>query len=618
MSEAKQTKKAKVSKKAADAAVKPAAKTTKVKAVKVKEVVPAEVVEASPEAAEPDIGKSRLMGSNIYFSGTGAALDITLSGQDLKDMSKLIKLYEVELERIMQALNWSGYKTGIRVYSKGFKYALSAPADLLFCAIYVLRQTGESAYNQYKTGEPNPIQDILEYIEPEIKSELDLKYRAICDEARRRSLNVFLEKYDICIGSGKYAYRADIDDIILRDIPWDEIKEVPSVMVTGTNGKTTTVRLTAYIARHAGKKVGYCSTDWVMVGDEIVEKGDLSGPTGSLRVMMHPEVELAVLEVARGGLVRRGLIADYVRGATVTNVSEDHLGQDGIENLEDMAESKSLVYDAVRAGGYRVINLDDDELRKRVSTLPGKKILITQRPLTNKDVKACLKYADHVCYIKDNAFYWKTGDTEEMVATFEETPITVNGMAKHNVENAMNAICLSYILGLTKEQITEGLRTYENTAENNHGRANTFKHNGGTIIVDFAHNPAAIGAILNMAHAYLKPGGKLSMLVGNTGNRLKLTDGICQMVVDAKVDTVMIKEIPNYLRGAKLGQIPKMIEDSLLEKGLKKKQIIMIGDEETALEHTLDTMQPGDVCAFLCHSNTGHILEELNKRTQLM
>ncbi len=570
------------------------------------------------QLAEPDIGKSRLMGSNIYFTGTGAVLDITLSGTDLKDMRKLLKLWDTELERIMQALNWSGYKTGIRTYSKGFKYAISAPEDLLFCAIYVLRQTWESVYSKYKTGEFYPIEKILAYIEPEIKSELNLKYRAICNEARRRSLNVFLEKYDLCIGSGKYAFRADIDDISLRDIPWDDIKEVPSVMVTGTNGKTTTVRLTAYIARHAGKKVGYCSTDWVMVGDEIVEKGDLSGPTGSLRVMMHPEVELAVLEVARGGLVRRGLIADYVKGATVTNVSEDHLGQDGIENIVDMAETKSLVYAAVRQGGYCIINLDDVQMRKRVETLSGKKILITQKKLTHKDVKAYLKYADHICFIKDGAFYWKTGAKEFLVATFAETPITVNGMAKHNIENAMNTICLSHVLGLTRKQIANGLKTYHNTAENNRGRANTFRHNGGTIIVDFAHNPAAIGAILNMGHAYLKSGAKFTMLLGNTGNRLQLTDGICQMVVDAKVDTVMIKEIPNFLRGAKIGQIPKMIEDSLLKKGMKKNQLVMIGDEETALEHTLKTIQPGDVCVFLCHSNTGGILEQLNKRTELI
>lgn len=564
---------------------------------------------------QPEVGRSRLMGSNLFFEETGACLDITLFKKDLKDMPKILKIWDSELERVMLALNWGNYKTGLRIYSKGFKFAISAPSDLLFVALYALRQVWESTYSLYKTGKPYDIADILDYVKPELDDELDLKYRAICDEARRRSLNVFREKYDICIGSGKTAYRADIDDISLRDIPWEEIKEVPSVMVTGTNGKTTTVRLTAYIARHAGKKVGYCSTDWVMVGDDIVEKGDLSGPTGSLRVMMHPEVEMAVLEVARGGLVRRGLIADFVKGATVTNVSEDHLGQDGIENIIDMAESKSLVYQAVKPGGYCIINLDDIEMRKRVATLTGKKIMITQQSLTNKDIKPCLVHAEHICYIKDNAFYFKTGKKEFKIATFAETPITINGMAKHNVENAMQAICLSHILGLSKKEITNGLKTYENTAANNQGRANVFTHNGGTIIVDFAHNPAAIGAILNMAKAYLKPGGKFTMLMGNTGNRLKLTDSMCQMVADANVDTVMVKEIPNYLRGAKLGEIPKMIEKSLISKGLKKKQIVMIGDEETAMEETLKSMKKGDACAFLCHSNTGSIIEELRKRT---
>src|SRR5690606_21780491 len=132
----------------------------------------------------------------------------------------------------------------------------------------------------------------------------------------RRSLNVFIEKYDICIGSGKYAFRADIDDIVLHDIPWDDIKDVPTVIVTGTNGKTTTVRLTAYIVKNAKRMVGYCSTDWVVVGDEIVEKGDMSGPTGNLRVMVNPDVEIAILEAARGGLVRRGLITDFACAAT--------------------------------------------------------------------------------------------------------------------------------------------------------------------------------------------------------------------------------------------------------------------------------------------------------------
>lgn len=566
--------------------------------------------------AEPNVGKSRLMGANLFFPEPGAVLDATLNSEDMKDIDKIVELWYKELARVMHALNWRGYKAVHQIYSNGVKFAITAPADLLYVAAFSVVEIWNSVYNEYKTGAPNDIEDILDELVPDLRRHLDLKYRAIFSEAHRRLLNVFIEKYDVCIGSGKTAYRADIDDIVLEDIPWNDIKEVPTVIVTGTNGKTTTVRLTAYITRHAKRKVGYCSTDWVVVGDEIVEKGDMSGPTGNLRVMVNPDVEMAVLEAARGGLVRRGLIADFVSAATVTNISEDHLGQDGIETVEDLAYVKCLIYQAVRPDGYRIINIDDPELYKRVFTIEGKKILVTQRDLNHPDVVKVAAHAEHICYIKDDAFYWRSEGKDELVATFAETPITVNGFAKHNVENTMQAICLSFSLGLNLTEIREGITTYENTVSNNRGRANVFTHNGGTIIVDFAHNPAAIGAILNMCKAYKAPEGNFSMLVGNTGNRLRMTDSICQMIADAKVDEIMIKEIPNFLRGAALGEIPKMIEDSLLSKGVRADQITMIETEENALEHVLATIKTGDVCAFLCHSNTGKIIEALEERTK--
>ncbi len=565
---------------------------------------------------KPDVSDTRLMGPNIYFYDTGAVLDVLLYGKDIEHIPEIIKLWEIELKRVMTALNLIEYKTGIRIYSRGFKYAVSFPPDLLNYGMSVLCQIWASVYNKYINGEFEPLQKILDTIEPEIRQELNLKYREICKEASKRSLNVFLNNSNICIGSGKYGFRADINNISLKDIPWDNIKEVPAVLVTGTNGKTTTVRMTAYIAGLTGKTVGYCSTDWVMIGDEVVEEGDLSGPAGSLEVMTNPNVEIAVLEVARGGLVRRGIIANYVKGSTVINISEDHMGQDGIENLSSMAETKSLVYNAVKKDGYSIINLDDKEIGKFVDKVMGKKIFITKRTLS--EISLYIKDAEHICFIKDNAFYWKTRDQEFMIATFSDTPITVNGKALHNIENAMNAICLSYVLGFTWDDIAKGLKTYENTAQNNRGRTNVFRYNDGTIILDFAHNPSAIGAILSMGRTYLGDNSKLYMLLGNTGNRVDLTDGLCQKAIDHKVDVVLIKEMLKYLRGAKPGELSQKIETTLLEKGMKKDQLIMIGDEKQALEYTFNTLKSGDVCVFLCHSNTAKILEELNKRTELI
>ncbi len=565
---------------------------------------------------KPDISDTRLMGPSIYFNDTGAVLDIILFGKDIEYIPEIIKLWEIELKRVMYALNLLEYKTGIRIYSQGFKYAVSFPPDLLNCGMSILCQVWASVYNKYINGEFDPLQKILDTIEPEIRQELNLKYREICKEASKRSLNVFLNKSNICIGSGKYGFRANINNISLKDIPWDDIKEVPSVLVTGTNGKTTTVRMTAYIASLIGKTVGYCSTDWVMIGDKVVEEGDLSGPAGSLEVMTNPDVEIAVLEVARGGLVRRGIIANYVKGSTVVNISEDHMGQDGIENLSSMAETKSLVYKAVENSGYSIINLDDKEIGKIVDKVQGRKIFITKRTLS--EISPYIKDTEHICFIKDNAFYWKTLEHEFMIATFADTPITVNGKALHNIENAMNAICLSYVLGFTWEEIAKGLKTYENTAQNNRGRTNVFRYSGGTIILDFAHNPSAIGAILDMGRTYLGDNSKLYMLLGNTGDRVELTDGICQKAIDYNVDVVLIKELPQYLRGAKLGELTQKIETTLLKKGMKKDQLIMIGSEEEALAYTFKALKLGDVCVFLCHSSTAKILEELNNRTELI
>ncbi len=565
---------------------------------------------------EPNVGKSRLMGPNLFFSKPGAVLDATLNPADMRDINQIVDLWYKELNRVMAALNWRGYQAVHDIYSNGIKFAITAPDDLLFVAAFSIREIWDSVYRWYKTGSPTPLVDILNELVPDLRRHLDLKFRVICDEARRRSLNVFHEKYDVCIGSGVSAYRCDIDDVVLEDIPWNDIKEIPTVIVTGTNGKTTTVRLTAYIIRHAQRKVGYCSTDWVVVGDQVVETGDMSGPTGNLRVMVNSEVEIAVLEAARGGLVRRGLIVDFVSAATVTNISEDHLGQDGIETIEDLARAKCLVYQAVRPDGYCIINIDDKEIYKRVFSISGQKIIITQRALTNVDVAKAINEACYVCYTRDNTFYWKTKDTEQLIATYAEVPITANGNALHNVENTMHAICLSFSLGLTIEEIRAGITTYENTVANNRGRANVFKYNGATIIVDFAHNPAAMSAILNMCKAYKASDSEFSVLVGNTGNRLNMTDNICQSIVDANVDKIMIKEIPNFLRGAKLGEIPKMLEDSLLRKGVNKNKIMMIESEENALTYILSTIKSGDVCAFLCHSDTGKIIEALEEHTK--
>src|SRR6185437_5271625 len=401
-----------------------------------------------------------------------------------------------------------------------------------------------------------------------------------------------------------------LDKLSYDAIPWDNIKEIPAVLVTGTNGKTTTVRLTRFICKTANKIVGYCSSDWIMIGDEIIEKGDLSGPSGNQGVMMNQNVEVAVLEVARGGLLRRGILTNFVCAATVTNVSEDHMNEDGVDTLEELAQAKALVYKAIAADGYAVINLDDALMREHSKKLTVKKIYIT-RDITNPNYALYLADASYVCYAKDGAFYWRDKENDQLVSTFADTPITVNGNALHNVENALHAIALSFTLGNSIEHIGEALMQYENTAENNQGRANVFNYNGGKIIVDFAHNAAGFVAMINLVRSYVTEGGRLGILLGNTSNRMNLADKITDSIINGKPDFVVIKELTTYLRGTEPGQLVRQMQEMLLAKGMDAKNIQLVENEFDALDVVLNFVSPGDAFLFITHESTAEIIEKL-------
>ncbi|HLX55007.1 MAG TPA: Mur ligase family protein, partial [Aquella sp.] len=332
--------------------------------------------------------------------------------------------------------------------------------------------------------------------------------------------------------------------------------------------------------------------------------------SGNQGVMMNQNVEVAVLEVARGGLLRRGILTNFVCAATVTNVSEDHMNEDGVDTLEELAEAKALVYKAIAEDGYAVINLDDKLMREHSKKLTVKKIYIT-KDIANPNYASYLADAAYVCHAKDGAFYWRDKNTDQLVATFADTPITVNGYALHNVENALHAIALSFTLGNSIEHIGKALIQYENTAENNHGRANVFKYNGGKIIVDFAHNAAGFEAMIHLVKSYVTEGGRLGILLGNTGNRMNLTDKITDVIIKGKPDFVVIKELTSYLRGTEPGQLVRQMQELLIAKGMDAKNIKLVDNEFDGLGVVLNFVKPGDAFLFITHESTAEIIDKL-------
>lgn len=546
----------------------------------------------------PEGFSKRLIGPNLFFDHTGTVLDIPLT----HDQKYLVRLWHHQVHALLPELGWGDIQTAYKIYNQGIRLALQAPFDITLAACDVIDFTWASVRQYIEKGYFKTPEEAKEALLPLIYEQQNLKVRQIYQLGTSKGFNVFYDpdNRQITIGSGNQCFQACIDDIEVDDINWAKVGDIPVVLITGTNGKTTTVRLTSFLCQVNEKGVGYCSTDWVMINGEVIDYGDYSGPTGNRYVLTNPDIDVAVLEVARGGLCTRGLAITNVTAASVTNVSADHLGMDGIETVEQMAEAKSIVYKTVARKGHAIVNLDSPEIKSRYESglIEGTKVFFSQK-MTEHQLRPFFQQAAYIAFIKNGFFVLQTQQNEHTIAEIDAVPITVRGYATHNIENVLNAICLGYELGLTPEEIAKGLKSFQNSAENNFGRANVYYYNGATFIIDFAHNPKALESICNMALAY-KP-ERVWLMWGQTGDRLNLVDKMCQITAEFNPDFMLIKDVPGYLRGAEEGEMPTAIEQGLLKYGMTEDKLKHFEDEIPGLQYALDHAKPGDVHIMLIH-----------------
>ncbi|MFT6834327.1 MAG: cyanophycin synthetase [Francisellaceae bacterium] len=555
----------------------------------------------------PEGYSRRLVGPNLFFIESGTVLDIPLE----HDKQKLVELWQAEAERILPELRFDVIKLDYKIYNNGIRLALVAPFDITMASCDVIDFIWASACQIFEEGAAKSIDEAKNMLIPIIESEENLKLREIHKLALSKGLNIFYDEGLVTIGSGKKSFQFNVDDLDINQIPWATISDIPIVLVTGTNGKTTTVRMTSFICQESKKVVGYCSTDWVMIDGKIVDRGDFSGPTGNKFVLTNPDVDVAVLEVARGGLLKRGLANTHVTAAAVTNISPDHLGEDGVETLADLAEAKGIVYSAVESKGHAVINLDDPNMLARISQIKGEKVFVSQK-LSEDELQPYIDGADYVCFVKNSAFYFKSKNIEHKIAELKDVPITVNGFAKHNVENTLVAICLSYELGCDLDQISNALKIYQNSDKENLGRANVFKVQGATVILDFAHNAAGIKAIFEMAQGY--EGKEITILFGQTGDRKFSIHDMCEIIEQYKPKQVLVKDTEIYLRGAEKGEVPALIESSLLLHGYPKANIKHFAIENDAVDYALDNLKSSETYILCCHEKVEEVIEKIKSK----
>jgi cyanophycin synthetase len=381
--------------------------------------------------------------------------------------------------------------------------------------------------------------------------------------------------------------------------------KVPIVAVTGTNGKTTTSRMVAHIGRTAGLHVGWSSTDGIYVDGELVEEGDYSGPSGAGRVLAHKQVQLAVTETARGGILLKGIGLAYNHVSVVTNVSADHLGMQGIDTLDQLAEVKGVVPRITRADGWAVLNADDPRVLAMRATLHARPWVFSRFP-DSPAVREVLSDGGRVTTVIDGWISVLTsGADAEPLVEVVDVPMTLAGLSRFNVENALAAASAALAVGLSRQVVREGLMTFRPDPEHNPGRMNFFSLPAQTgeisVVVDLAHNEAGLEALLEIMAGVRRPGARLLLCLGAVGDRSDdLVEHLGEMGArDADVVVVAHKE--RYLRGRTVDELDALFGTGAARVGVY--HLASYPNEVAGLEALVAQARPGDVVGLMCHAD---------------
>ena len=431
------------------------------------------------------------------------------------------------------------------------------------------------------------------------------------------------DSVSIGVGSGSRCWpRAALP--LPMDVPWPALHDQPTLLVTGSNGKTTTTRLLVAMAAQAGLVAGSCSTEGVVVNGQTVRHGDYAGPAGARAVLRQPAVQFAILETARGGLLRRGLAVRRADAAVVTNVSADHLGEYGIGSVEDIADAKLVVAHALQRSGTLVLNGADEVLMAAAARAPHAQALVAAgrvalfaHDLAHPTLRAHRAAGGAVCGVRDCAkssdissdssheLVWAQGDVEVALGDIAQMPLTLRGAARHNVENIAAAALAGVASQLPLPAIRQTLASFGTSPQDNPGRLERWGWRGATVLVDYAHNPDGLAQLLQVAQALTSKDqpARLGLLLGQAGNRDN--SALSELGTTAARFApahIVIKELPGMLRGRALGEVPALLQRALLAAGQPAASVAREDDEETAARALLAWARPGDVVVLPVHT----------------
>ena len=559
--------------------------------------------------SEPFEDSRRLTGANLYFDGPGAALEVA---PGVAFDASTLQRWRGNIARARVALGWPDGAIVVRQHATGASLAFAAPIDGLYAATEANEWALHAALGL--RADDTPVDDEAEVPRPhvahfdddealrQLRTLADAEAKpglvALLDAARVHGVPAHADDDVLSIGEGETSRAWAMGELPSVDaVSWPTLHGVPKAVVTGSNGKTTTVRLLAAMLKAHGLRSGYSSTDGLFIDGECVDPGDYSGPVGARTVLRDARVQAAVLETARGGLLRRGLVADDARVAVVTNVSADHFGEYGIHALDDLAEVKLVVARSLAADGLLVLNADDAMLAKHAASTG-----VAHIGWFAFDLGDALARGAIACGVSDGRLILSIDGVAHDLGEVAAMPLTVGGSARYNIANIAAASLAASALDIDPASIAKVLARFGASNADNPGRLQRWTLGDVEILLDYAHNPDGLRGLLRVAES-LRRGGRLALLLGHAGNRLESDfRALAAVAAEAKPDRVWLKDIAgDYLRGRASGEVAGILRDALLASGMREDALPVCLDEAQAAHEALAWARAGDLLVLPIH-----------------
>ncbi len=560
----------------------------------------------SPYPSPSIVGSRRLTGANLYCHRPGAVLEIALR----PEISGLPDRWLVLMREVLPRIGWEHETLTVR-YNSARTFVglfLSAPLDGLLAATEVNEQVWIAA-EALADGRSTDLEDLTARLRVFQQHDRRPALMALVQAARTNGLSVTSDDEALSIGTGSGSCTwslAALPDV--ERVPWTSLHDIPVALVTGSNGKTTTTRLLAAMLQSSGRTTGWSCTDGLWVNGECIAHGDYAGPAGARTILHDRRVNASVLETARGGILRRGLAADRADVAVVTNISGDHLGEYGVDDLEDLGAAKLVVARAVPSTGHVILNADDAVLRRLAAQVEAP-VLWFSVDLDRSNARTLLSSSQDIVWLEDEHVIGRFKGDRYDFGQLAHMPLTLGGQLRYNAANVLAATGAALSLGIDVTSVRDVLATFGALPSHNPGRLVRLSLNDARVVVDFVHNADGWRA---MREGFAGVNGRRLVVLGQAGDRGN--DALHELAVAVAAfgpDIVVLKEMPKYLRGRVLGEITDILTTELTALGFDGQRIIRAPDELAAVRQVAALALPDDLIVIGAHEDVDAVIRTL-------